>query len=86
MLMIMCIDTWMHLCSPAIGVFTRCHGVCVQNTTEFYLELYRRILVEAPVHTVLVVRNSKNLRNNKLPASCNDHGVVAEVSMFKEDA
>lgn len=37
MLMIMCINTRMHLCSPAIRIFARRHGICVQNTSEFDL-------------------------------------------------
>lgn len=42
--------------------------------------------MEDPVHAVFIVRGSKNLGNDKLPASCNDHSVVTEVGVFKEDA
>lgn len=42
--------------------------------------------MEDPVHAVLVIRGSKNLGNDKLPASCDDRGIVAEVCVFEEDA
>lgn len=42
--------------------------------------------MEDPIHAVLVVRGGKNLGNDKLPASRNDHGIVAEVDVFEENA
>lgn len=42
--------------------------------------------MEDPVHAVFVIRGSKNLGNDKLPASCDDRRVVAEIGVFKEDA
>lgn len=42
--------------------------------------------MEDPIHAVLVVCGGENLGNDQLPASRNDHGVVAEVGVFEENA
>ena len=29
MLVVVCVDSWVDLCSPTLGILTRVHGVCV---------------------------------------------------------
>lgn len=42
--------------------------------------------MEYPIHAVLVVRGGEDLGNDKLPASRNDHGIIAEVGVFEENS
>ena len=42
--------------------------------------------MEDPVHAVLVVGGREYVRNDQFSPSGNDHGVVAEISMFEQDS
>ena len=55
MLVIVRIDARIYLGAPAVRIFTRVHGIGVQNTSELDLKLDRAVLVEDPVDAVLVV-------------------------------
>jgi hypothetical protein len=86
MLMVVGVDTWVHLGTPAVRVLARVHRVCVQDTGQLDIQLNGAILVEDPVHAVLVVGRGEDVRDDQLPSTCDDDRVVPEVSMLEQDA
>jgi len=86
MLMVVCVDSWVDLGSPTLGVLTRVHSIGVQDTSEFDFQLNGTILVEDPVHAVLVVCGSEDVRNDEFPASGDNDGVITEIGVLEQNA
>lgn len=86
MLVIVSIDAWIDLRAPAVSIFSWVHGVGVQDARELDLELHGSVLVENPVNAVFVVCCSEYVRNQQLPSSSHNNGVVSEVSVLEEYA
>lgn len=79
------VDTGVHLRSPAVCVLVRVQGVRVQNTSQLDIQLHGTILVEDPVHAVLVVRGREDMRDDQLPSTGNNHRLVTEIGVLEED-
>lgn len=61
MLVVVRVDTWVDFSAPAVSVLAWAHGVGVQNTGEFDLELNGAVLVEDPVYAVFVVGSGEDV-------------------------
>jgi len=72
MLVVMGVYPGVDFRSPALGVFTWVQGVGVQDSSELDFQLDGSILVEYPVHAVLVVRRCEDLGDDEFSASGND--------------
>lgn len=69
MLVVVCVDSRVNFSSPAFGILTRIHRICVQDASQLDFQLNRTILVEDPVHAVLVVGGCEDVGDNELAAS-----------------
>lgn len=85
-LVVVSVDAGVDLGAPAFGVLAGAHGVGVQDTGQLDLELDRAVLVEDPVHAVLVVGGSEDVGDDQFAAASNHHRVVSEIGVFEEDA
>lgn len=72
MLVVVSVDPRVDFSSPALSVLAWKHGIGIQDTSELDFQLDSTILVENPVHTVLVVGSCENVRDNELTASCDN--------------
>lgn len=83
MLMIVCVDTWVNLSAPAMGILSRVHGVGVQDACEFDFKLDSAVLVEDPVDAILIICSREDVRDQELPPTSHNHRVIAEVGVFE---
>lgn len=86
MLMVVCVHTGVDFSAPTLQILSRVHGICVENSGQFYLKLNRSILMQNPVHAILVVGSSENMGDDKLSCASHDHAVVTEVGMLEQNA
>lgn len=84
MLMIVRVDSRVHFSAPALGVFARVHRIGVENARKLDFELYCAILMEDPVHAVLVIRSGKDVRDEKLATTSNNDRVISKVGVLEE--
>lgn len=84
-LVVVCIDARVDLCTPALEVFTREHGVSVQNASELDFELDGAVKVENPVDAVFIVGSSEDVRDDKLASASDCYTVVAEIGVLEQD-
>lgn len=85
MLVVVGIDAGVDFRAPFFGVLTGVHGVGVEYSGEFDLELDGAVLVEDPVDAVFVVCGSEDMRDDELSPAGDDDGVIAEVGVLEED-
>lgn len=84
MLVVVCIDARVHFSAPALGVFARVHRISVENAGKLDFELYCALLMEDPVHAVLVIRSGKDVRDEKLATTSNNDRVISKVGVLEE--
>lgn len=86
-LVVVRVDAGVHFCPPSLGVLAGEHGVGVQDTRELDLELDGAILVEDPVHAVLVVGGREDVADDQLAGPRDDGGLeaVTEVAVLEQD-
>jgi len=85
-LVVMCVDSWVDFGPPAVEILTRVHGVCVQDSGELDLQLDSAVLVQDPVHAVLVVGCREDVGNDELTCASDSHALIPEVSVLEENA
>ena len=83
--MVVSVDAWVNLGTPAVGILTGVHGIGVEDTGQLDIELDGAVLVEDPVNAVFVVGGREDLGDNELAATGDDCGLIAEVGVLEED-
>ena len=86
MLMVVGVGTRVHLCAPAMQIFSGIAGESVEDAGELNLQLDGTVLVENPVDAVFVVCGGENLRQNELGSSSDDRSLelVSEVRVLEK--
>ena len=84
--MVVRVDTGVDFGAPALSVLAGVHGVGVQDTGQFDLELDGAILVEDPVDAVLVIGGGEDVRDDEFASTGDDDRIITEVAMFEQDA
>ena len=84
-LVVVGVDTRVDFGTPALGILTRVHRVGVQNSGQLDVELDSSILVEDPVHAVLIVGGSEDVGNDQLPATGHNDRLVPKIGVLEQD-
>lgn len=85
MLVVVCVDTWVDLGAPSLGVLIRVHDIGIEDTSQLDVRLDSTVLVEDPLDGVLVVGSSEDLLDDQLAGTGDNNRVVTEVGVLEED-
>lgn len=84
--MVVRIDTRIHLSPPTLQILAWIARIRVQDARQLNLQLNGAVLVEDPIHAVLIVCCGEDLANEEFARAGDGARVVSEVGMLEEDA